>query len=320
MLKLSVVFTRHVPKAFIMHVMIRCISFAVLLLLLSSAVRSSDDKKKNAAEHHAPLQSLIEVKPGYFSGGEPVGEEAFKKLKELGVKVLVSVDGIRPNVELAHKYGMRYIHIPIQYNGIDRESELKLVRVAKEIKEPLYVHCHHGKHRGPASMAIICRASGQFDAKQAGQYLHDVGTSPEYKGLWKAVREFQLPEETTLLPPLVEVAEVDSIAAHMAEADRRFDQLAALLEENQNKELTSTVEEQLNSELLLLWELIRESRRAAALSKKPDEKLVIAFEKSDSRIKTMKEDLKNVHSRETWSNRLELIKKDCKGCHSQFRN
>src|SRR6188768_3777999 len=38
-----------------------------------------------------------------ISGGQPDGDPAFAKLKELGVKTIISVDGAKPEVELAKK-------------------------------------------------------------------------------------------------------------------------------------------------------------------------------------------------------------------------
>ncbi|MEZ6045813.1 MAG: hypothetical protein R3C11_09610 [Planctomycetaceae bacterium] len=213
---------------------------------------SAQEQTLPTEKPHA-LHNLRKIAPGYFSGGEPAGKEAFEELAERGVKVIISVDGIRPDIELARQYGMRYIHIPIEYSGIDRDSELKLVKAAREVNEPVYVHCHHGKHRGPAAMAIMCRAANLFEQEDAERYLHEAGTSPEYKGLWKSVRDFTSPAEETILPPLTEVAEVNSLTSNMAEADRRFDHLVELLEQEKAKSLEPATIEKLNSELLLLW-------------------------------------------------------------------
>ena len=45
-----------------------------------------------------------------------------KRLADMGVKTILSVDGKTPDVEAAKKLGMRYVHVPIQYRGIT-ESE-----------------------------------------------------------------------------------------------------------------------------------------------------------------------------------------------------
>ena len=95
-----------------------------------------------------------------YSGSEPHGEEGIASLKELGVKTIVSVDGAKPAVETARKYGMRYVHIPIGYDGVPEEAGQSLARLMREAETPIYVHCHHGKHRGPAAVAVACVAGG----------------------------------------------------------------------------------------------------------------------------------------------------------------
>ena len=99
------------------------------------------------AEDKPGLHNVRRVTDSILVGSEPGGEEAFRSLQSLGVQVILSVDGAAPNLELARKYGMRYIHIPIGYDGIDQQSALAMTRVARDIRGPLYVHCHHGRHR-----------------------------------------------------------------------------------------------------------------------------------------------------------------------------
>ena len=110
------------------------------------------------------LENLHQLSPTLYSGGEPHGDVAFSKLAELGVRTVVSVDGARPDVAAAKKHGLRYIHIPIGYDGVDPEAQAALTRVVREIEGPVFLHCHHGKHRGPAAAAVMCMAAGDMDA------------------------------------------------------------------------------------------------------------------------------------------------------------
>ncbi len=115
------------------------------------------------------------------------------ELAKLGVKTIVSVDGIAPNVEAAKKYGMRYVHVPIGYDGIDESAQALLTRVATDIKGTIYIHCHHGKHRGPAAAAIVCRVDDGRPAEAAMIILEKAGTGKEYPGLWRDVEQFTKP-------------------------------------------------------------------------------------------------------------------------------
>ncbi len=171
------------------------------------------------------LHNLMQLSDDVFSGSEPVGDEAFASLKTLGVQTIVSVDGATPDTDRAKKYGMSYVHIPFGYDTIPLTSQLSLTRTAGQSKVPLYIHCHHGKHRGPAAAAIVCRAKGLVDSAGALKIMETAGTSRDYKGLWRDVEHYTVPPDDTELPQLVEVANVESLPAAMARIDRNFDNL-----------------------------------------------------------------------------------------------
>jgi protein tyrosine phosphatase (PTP) superfamily phosphohydrolase (DUF442 family) len=172
------------------------------------------------------LENVFQVTPRFYSGGQPEGDEAFAALAKFGVKTLVSVDGATPDVAAAKRHGLRYIHIPFGYGGIPREAELALTRAAKECEGPIYVHCHHGKHRGPAGMAIMCQAIGVATAEESHDYLVEAGTAAKYAGLYDNVANYKPPQANEMAPELVEVAEVPELAMQMVEIDRLFETLA----------------------------------------------------------------------------------------------
>ena len=176
--------------------------------------------------HELPgLHNLVQLSADVWSGSEPAGEQAFASLMDLGVQTIISVDSARPNVDMARKYGIRYVHVPFGYDGIPLTAQLSLTRAARDVRTPLYIHCHHGKHRGPAAAAIVCRVRGIVDASGALKILENAGTSHDYKGLWKDVEHFAAPSDDVELPQLLEVSEVESLAAAMARIDRNFDNL-----------------------------------------------------------------------------------------------
>jgi protein tyrosine phosphatase (PTP) superfamily phosphohydrolase (DUF442 family) len=186
------------------------------------APSSSIEKPKSDP---AGIHNLMKVTERLYSGSEPHGEEGIASLQKLGVKTIVSVDGAKPNVETARKYGMRYVHIPIGYDGVPEEAGLLLAHLVREADAPFYVHCHHGKHRGPAAAAVACIAAGDMKGEEALQILVRAGTSKDYAGLWRDVEAYTPPPADAELPELVEVAEVGSFAAAMAQVDRAYDNL-----------------------------------------------------------------------------------------------
>ena len=55
-------------------------------------------------------------------GAEPHEDVAFAELAELGVRTVVSVDGAKPQADAARHHGLRYVHIPIGYDGVSEEA------------------------------------------------------------------------------------------------------------------------------------------------------------------------------------------------------
>lgn len=144
------------------------------------------------------IDRLHRLSPRFLSGAQPEGEAAFRELKKLGVKTIISVDGTKPDVAAARKHGLRYVHLPIGYDGIESQRMLQIVKAAQTLDGPVFVHCHHGRHRGPAAAAICCRATEKWDDKTALVWLQEAETSPKYAGLFRVVREFQMPSKDDL--------------------------------------------------------------------------------------------------------------------------
>jgi hypothetical protein len=119
-----------------------------------------------------------------YSGSVPEGDEAFASLARLGVKTVISVDGMTPDTAAASRHGLRYVHLPVGYDGIPRDKVVLLVKAVRELPGPVYVHCHHGVHRGPAAVAVIQLCTDQtWTPGTAESWLRTVGTDPKYTGL-----------------------------------------------------------------------------------------------------------------------------------------
>src|SRR5262245_56285152 len=140
---------------------------------------------KVAAGH---LPNAYQIHPKVISGGLPEGDAAFQELADLGVKTVISVDGATPDIETAKKHGLRYIHLPHGYDGIPRPRANELAKAVRDLPGPIYIHCHHGKHRSPAAATVACVAAGLVDPTNAELILRTAGTSENYRGLYQSAR------------------------------------------------------------------------------------------------------------------------------------
>lgn len=267
------------------------------------------------------LHNVWQLSPRIYSGAEPESDSSFAELAKLGIRTVVSVDGLAPRVDLAKKYGMRMVHIPFGYDGIPEETRLALVRVAKEVPGKIYVHCHHGKHRGPAGAAILCRADDGRGVVAAREILEKAGTSREYSGLWRDVESFVLPDKSLPLPELVEARRTASLAATMAELDRTHDRLQLLARHGwtappEHADLSA------RQEATIFREHYAESvRLLGSRDTATSEALRSAFQQAFEQSRRLAEQVNAPNfDKSQASALLNQVQASCKDCHAKFRN
>lgn len=262
------------------------------------------------------ISNLLRVSDRIYSGSQPEGESAFVGLKELGIQTIVSVDGASPQVSLARQHGLRYVHIPIGYDGIPQFASDSLTRVVRESEGPIYIHCHHGKHRGPAAAAVALIASGGASGEQARQILELAGTGRNYSGLWRDVEKFIPPEPNASLPELVETAQVASLVKVMADIDHRFDRVKAFRKQGW-KTSPENPELRVLGELLLIKEAFAETHRH--LSSEFDESFGTFLQASEAATDDLMAaaEAQDAAKPEECFLRLEKM---CQRCHRQYRD
>ena len=178
----------------------------------------------------AGLHNVVTYAPNLVCGGVPEGEEGLHTLAAMGIKTVVSVDGAVPDVATAEKLGMHYIHLPISYNGITPERQQELAQAIANVDGPVYMHCHHGKHRSASALGSALVLAGKLTPAQAEARMKVSGTADNYQGLWKAVRDAKplaadaLRADVTKFPS---IAKVSGMVAIMSEIDSVFENVVA---------------------------------------------------------------------------------------------
>ena len=114
---------------------IACIAAIGSLNVDDTVPDSRDELPMRVEAGHLP--NAICIHERIISGGLPDGEAAFEELKSLRVKTIISVDGAKPNLALAAKYGMRYVHLPHGYNGISDEHAVQLAKAVYNFDGPI---------------------------------------------------------------------------------------------------------------------------------------------------------------------------------------
>lgn len=161
-----------------------------------SAARTMTLEPGAAPVNLAGLEHVAELMPGVISGGEPQGEAGYASLAAMGVRTVISVDAVPPPAEIARKVGIRVVHLPIGYDGVPEQTRLAMAKALTELDGPVYVHCHHGEHRGPAALVAGAVCAGSIDTQRALEFMTLTGVSKSYGGLWRDV------EATSVVDPI----------------------------------------------------------------------------------------------------------------------
>ncbi len=178
----------------------------------------------------AGLHNVVTYGPNLVCGGVPEGDEGLHTLAAMGIKTVVSVDGAVPDVALAEKLGMHYIHLPISYDGITPERQKELAQTIANVDGPIYMHCHHGKHRSASALGTAMVLAGKLTPEAAESRMKVSGTADTYQGLWKAVHEgkqltaAELRADVSKFPS---IAKVSGMVATMSEIDSVFENVVA---------------------------------------------------------------------------------------------
>lgn len=264
------------------------------------------------------LHNVFQVSPRLWSGSSPETEAHFAALAKQGIRTIVSVDGAAPNSDLASKHGLRYVHLPIGYDGIAASRGSELARAARDLPGPIYVHCHHGKHRGPAAAALICTALDGWSREAAQEWMRAAGTSPEYRGLFETIAAGALPSAAEIdavpldfparaaTPPLVDT---------MVRIDELWSELRTLLKDAASG--SNVQRNQRAAELaLLLAEQFRELEREENITDDPDTFARHAREgraAADALLNTVK-------TGRTASAAVQQVETNCQNCHRALRD
>lgn len=255
-----------------------------------------------------------------YSGSQPEGDEAFAAIAKLGVKTIVSVDGSKPDVEAARKHGLRYVHLPYGYDGIPTNRVAELAKLTAELSGPFFVHCHHGKHRGPAAVAIMCEASGGWTTNRAVAWMREAGTSADYPGLYRAAQEYSKPTTARFaaIKEFPEVARTTSLVEAMVAIDAHFEHLR-LSQMAGWKTPPGHADISPAHEATMLWEQFKEMARTEETVKRPDDYRA-ALADAEQNANMLRQVLREATISPATDVAFKQMGQACAACHRKYRN
>lgn len=269
------------------------------------------------------LHNVVAYHDNFYSGGVPESPAAFDTLKSLGIKTVISVDGAVPDVQSAESRGIRYIHLPIGYNGFDDQRRLELARATRDALNdgPVYIHCHHGKHRSAAAAAAAVTALGYMSADDAIARMKVSGTAPNYTGLYTCVASTTALDLATLNAVPADFPSVSKPADFvqaMIDLDEMLDHLTQIKNANwktpsDHPDLVPAAEAGRLADTL---RILAESNRA----KREKPGFAQALLDDSAKAQRLEDSILSSADAATLSDQLKVVAASCKDCHATYRD
>jgi protein tyrosine phosphatase (PTP) superfamily phosphohydrolase (DUF442 family) len=268
------------------------------------------------------LPNVVTYTPDLIVGAAPEGDEGFETLRRMGIKSIITVDGSTPEIQEAHQFGFRYVHLPIGYDGMDADRALDIARAVADLPKPVYVHCHHGKHRGACAGAVAAVELGWMTNAQALAKMKISGTAPAYHGLFQVVRIARKIAPAELAAgnhAFPEIWKPSGLVQTMVHVDNTFDALKEI-EKAGWKVPADHPDLVPAAQAGQLADLFRTAQSLEAVKAHPPEMaqwLATASEEATSVEEGLVQGkLRNAEL----SARLKRVAKSCNDCHAKYRN
>jgi hypothetical protein len=290
------------------------ILFAIAGCLAAGSAAQDVAKNLPAKVSTDHLLNCIQVTESVYSGAVPEGRLAFDELRKLGIKTVVSVDGMKPNVELAATFGLRYVHLPHGYDGISSQRLQEIAKALLDLPKPVYVHCHHGKHRSPAATASACIMLNWIDRDAGRKVLSIAGTNPNFRGLVQSVEESKPVDPSSIKSLPVEfkaVSEIAPLTEQMVVMDELFEKIGKGID----KYAPQDDKGKLADTALLLTESYIELLRTTHDSKAEYLQLLEQGRDLSEQLETALR-RNPLQAKRSWTQ----LKENCTRCHQKFRD
>jgi protein tyrosine phosphatase (PTP) superfamily phosphohydrolase (DUF442 family)/cytochrome c556 len=304
----------------------RAMIASLLAVLVFTTLGAEDPHKSPPLSATRPVDypgvhNVVAYCEGLISGGVPEGDEGFDSLVAMGIKTIISVDGAQPDIERAKARGMRYVHLPIGYNGMDKARTLEIARAVKDLPHPVYIHCHHGKHRSAGATGAAAVTLGLLTPTEATARMKVSGTAANYTGLYQCVNVATLASAedlTNTSNAFPEHFKTSGMVQTMVEVDEVFDHLKAIEKAGWKtpKDHPDLVPA---AEAGRLADLLRNLKDDEHTQARPDE-FAQWLLKSSKQVEAVEEAIVKNESPETISGKFKAVADSCKQCHSNYRD
>ena len=121
-------------------------------------------------------------------GAKPTTEDDFVLLRNLGYRMIISVDAVPPEKNISEALSIQSIHLPLGYSRIPTNRVLDLAKATQESDNKVYIHCHHGKYRAPVAAVVACVANGTLPRSDIAPILQNTDCREKYGDLFESTK------------------------------------------------------------------------------------------------------------------------------------
>jgi uncharacterized protein (TIGR01244 family) len=98
-----------------------------------------------------PIPNLQHPQYQIYTAGQPT-DEGFRQLATMGIKTVINVlpekECIPGETQIVTANGMKYITVPFNLNGFNKETILRFAQILDQVEKPVLIHCSTGNHVG----------------------------------------------------------------------------------------------------------------------------------------------------------------------------
>jgi protein tyrosine/serine phosphatase len=144
--------------------------FVPALLLLPLFVVSSPAETATTKPAAIRIKNFGRINANYYRGAQPESRD-YRDLAALGVKMVIDLNEDGPTEErgLVEREGMKFYRIPMTTS--DRPSQFAITQFLKLVNDPanqpVFVHCHGGRHRTGVMTAVYRMTQDGWTADRA---------------------------------------------------------------------------------------------------------------------------------------------------------
>lgn len=130
--------------------------FLVALLFISCGTSPAAAQRKAAwaqpveSKH---IENFYKVDKGVYRSGQP-SAEAFKEMEQLGIKEVLSLRNFHSDKDEAKGTNLKLNRVAMSASDSDWDELVEAVRIIKNRKGPIVIHCWHGSDRTGLVVAL----------------------------------------------------------------------------------------------------------------------------------------------------------------------